>query len=150
MRLASLAQDRVSDANRMLAYHRYLQEQRAGRIRTLSAELDELEAVEREIGERTAVLEAERERQAAQLAELERERGERADKLATLEKKYADRRARGRRLGRDAGALERVIERLRAAAARAAEREAAERARAARAAESAGGARRQAPRRAPA
>jgi len=139
-----LAQDRVSDANRMLAYHRYLQDERAGRIRTLSAELEELEAVEREIGERTAALEAERERQAVQLAELERERGERAGRLGDLEAEYADRSEREKRLGRDAGALERVIGQLRAAAARAAEREAAERARAARAA---GG---QAPKRAPA
>ena len=145
-----LAQDRVSDANRMLAYHRYLQDQRAGRIRTLSGELEELEAVEREIGERTAALEAERERQATQLAELEAERGERAGRLEGLEEDYADRSEREKRLGRDAGALEQVVEQLRAAAARAAEREAAERARAARAAQSAGGARRQAPRRAPA
>lgn len=140
-----LAQDRVGDANRMLAYHRYIQGQRAGRIQALAAELEELEAVEREIGERTAALEAERERQAAQLAGLERERGERADKLAGLQQQYDDRSEREKRLGRDAGALERVVEQLREAAARAAEREAAERARAARAA--AGG---QAPRRAPA
>ncbi|MGO1541487.1 MAG: murein hydrolase activator EnvC family protein [Luteimonas sp.] len=145
-----LAQDRVSDANRMLAYHRYLQDQRAGRIRTLSGELEELEAVEREIGERTAALEAERERQATQLAELEAERGERAGRLGELEEQYTDRSEREERLGRDAGALERVVEQLRAAAARAAEREAAERARAARAAESAGGTRQQAPKRAPA
>lgn len=127
-----LAQDRVSDANRMLAYHRYLQDQRAGRIHSLSSELQELEAVEREIGERTAVLEAERERQAAQLAELEHSRGERAVQLAELEASYTDRREREQSLGRDAGALEKVVSQLRAAAARAAEREAAERARAAR------------------
>lgn len=142
-----LAQDRVSDANRMLAYHRYLQDERAGRIRTLATELEELEAVEREIGERTAALEEARERQAAQLAELERERGDRAGRLGELEQEYADRDERHKRLGRDAGALEKVVAQLRAAAARAAEREAAERARAARAAQ---GGRQQPPRRAPA
>ncbi|MGY0561698.1 murein hydrolase activator EnvC family protein [Luteimonas sp. A277] len=127
-----LAQDRVGDANRMLAYHRYLQGQRADRIHSLSTELQELDAVEREISERTSALEAERARQDTQLAELERDRGERAGKLAELETQYTDRREREQSLGRDAGALEKVVTQLRAAAARAAEREAAERARAAR------------------
>lgn len=145
-----LAQDRVGDANRMLAYHRYLQAQRAGRIQALAQELEELDAVEAEIAERTAALEAERERQAAQLAALERDRGERAGQLAQLEEQYADRQEREKRLGRDAGALEKLIEQLRAAAARAAAREAEERARAERQARDAGGGRIQAPRRAPA
>ena len=131
-----LAQDRVSDANRMLAYHRYLQAQRAGRIQGLARELEELDAVETEIAERTATLEAERERQAAQLAELEEQ--------------YGDRQDREKSLGRDAGALEKVVEQLRAAAARAAAREAEERARAAREARNADSGRTQPPRRAPA
>jgi len=145
-----LAQDRVGDANRMLAYHRYLQAEHAGRIQALARELEELDAVETEIAERTAALETERERQAAQLAGLERERGERASQLAELEAQYGDRQEREKRLGRDAGALENVIEQLRAAAARAAAREAEERARAERAAREAGDGRIRAPRRAPA
>ena len=145
-----LAQDRVSDANRMLAYHRYLQAQRAGRIQGLARELEELDAVETEIAERTATLEAERERQAAQLAELESDRKGRAGQLAELEEQYGDRQDREKSLGRDAGALEKVIEQLRAAAARAAAREAEERARAARQARAADSGRTQPPRRAPA
>ena len=144
-----LAQDRVGDANRMLAYHRYLQAQRAGRIQSLALELEELDAVETEIAERTATLEAERERQAAQLAGLESDRKARAGQLAELEAQYEDRQDRENSLGRDAGALEKVIEQLRAAA-RAAAREAEERARAARQAREADGGRAQPPRRAPA
>src|SRR5690606_37552608 len=145
-----LAQDRVSDANRMLASHRFLQARHAGRIQALAQELEELDAVEAEIAGRTAALEAERERQAAQLAELERDRSERAGQLAALEEQYGDRQEREKRLGRDAGALENVIEQLRAAAARAAAREAEERARAERAARDAAGGRIQAPKRSPA
>ncbi|WP_407353095.1 murein hydrolase activator EnvC family protein [Luteimonas sp. R10] len=125
-----LAQDRVGDANRTLAYHRYLQRQRAERIGTLRDELAELDAVEREIDERTAALAEARQRQREQLGELERERGERAATVAQLERRHDDRREREQALGRDAKGLERVLAQLREAAARAA---AAERAAAARA-----------------
>ena len=47
-----LSQDTVADANRALAYHRYLQRERAQRITTLTADLKELEAVQAQIAER--------------------------------------------------------------------------------------------------
>src|SRR3546814_10730939 len=67
-----LSQDKVAEAARALAYHRYLQRDRMQRIETLSAELAELERVEREITQRQAVLDATKARQREQLAELER------------------------------------------------------------------------------
>ncbi len=47
-----LSQDTVADANRALAYHRYLQRERAQRITTLTADLKELEALQAQIAER--------------------------------------------------------------------------------------------------
>ena len=132
-----LAQDKVAEANRALAYHRYLQRDRTTRIATLTTELAELERVEREITQRQAALDAAKARQREQLAELERDRRERSATVAQLDKRYQDRRDREKALGRDAKSLQTLLERLRAAAAKAAaERRAAAAAAAARAKES--------------
>ncbi|MCA0394166.1 MAG: peptidoglycan DD-metalloendopeptidase family protein [Proteobacteria bacterium] len=121
-----LAQDQVADANRALTYQRYLQRQRAERIAALRTELAELASVERQIGERQSELEGVRERQQVQVATLERDRRTHAQAAATLERRYRDRSAREQALGQDAKSLERLLTRLRAAAARAeAERKAA-------------------------
>jgi murein hydrolase activator len=114
-----LAQDRVADGQRLLAYHGYLQRDRARRIAALTRELDELVAVEREIGERTRALDAARSAQQLQLAQLESDRKARAATLAQLEARYRDRRQREQALGRDARGLEQLLARLRAAAERA-------------------------------
>lgn len=145
-----LAQDRVEDANRMLAYHRSLQAQRTARIHSLTQELSELDGVEREIQQRSADLAQARTRQQAQVAALERERAERAAQVAQLEAQVGDQRSREQQLGRDVRALEGTLSRLRAAAARAAEREAQARARAAQAPPARGSRAAQTPRRAPA
>ena len=132
-----LAQDRVADANRLLAYHGYLQRERARKIAALSAELEEVQQVEARIVATRRDLDAARSQQAAQLAQVNRDRSERAMLVAQLDRKVQDQRGREQKLGRDAKALERVLAQLRAAAARAERerREAAERA--ARAAEQA-------------
>jgi len=135
-----LAQDRVADTQRQLVYYRYLQRQRVQRTAALSAELAELARVETQIAEKRTALDAARERQRTQLASLARDRRVRAVTLGELEQRYRDRRDREQALGSDAKALQQVIGRLRAAAAKAAaERAAAERA-AARAAASKPGA----------
>jgi septal ring factor EnvC (AmiA/AmiB activator) len=132
-----LAQDRVADVNRLLAYHGYLQRERARKIAALSAELEEVQQVEARIVATRRDLDAARSQQAAQLAQVNRDRSERATLVAQLDRKVQDQRGREQKLGRDAKALERVLAQLRAAAARAERerREAAERA--ARAAEQA-------------
>ena len=132
-----LAQDKVADANRLLAYHGYLQRERAARIAALGAELAEVRQVETRIVATRRDLDAARGRQAAQLAAVNRDRSARATVVAQLDSKVRDQRGREQQLGRDAKALERVLAQLRAAAARA-ERERREAAaRAARAAEQA-------------
>lgn len=124
-----LAQDRAADAQRQLAYYGYLQRQRIQRTAALSAELAELERVETQIAEKRSALDAARARQQTQLATLARDRRARAATLGELEQQYRDRRAREQALGSDAKALQQLVSRLRAAAARAAaDRAAAERA----------------------
>ena len=124
-----LAQDRVADANRLLTWHRYLQQQRAQRIAVLTAELAELDRIEREIARKRTALDAARAAQRGQLAALERDRRARAQTVAQLEQRYRDRKTREQALGRDAKGLERLLAQLRAAARRAeAERKSAVRA----------------------
>lgn len=125
-----LAQDRIADAQRQLAYDRYLQRQRLAQTTALAAELAELDRVERAIVDRRVALDAARSERKTQLAALARERVAQAQTLAGLETRYRDRQQREAALGSDAQALQDVIARLRAAAAKAeAERVAAARAR---------------------
>ena len=119
-----LAQDRVADANRLLAYQRYVQQDRASRIATLKGELQALDAVERELAQRRSSLESARARQRLQLQKLERDRKARAALVAELDTRYRDRRTREQALGRDAKGLEQLLVRLRAAAKAEAQRKA--------------------------
>ena len=123
-----LSQDRVADANRSLAYHRYLQRERAQRIQALTTDLNDLHSVEAQIIERRKALEGSRQQQKQQVAALADDRRERAATVASLDERYKDRSEREKALGQDAKALETLLANLRAAAARAeAERRAAAR-----------------------
>ena len=117
---ALLAQDRVAEAERALAYQGYLQRSQVERLRVLSAELQRLDTVQREIAERRASLDQATRAQAAQLASLQRAREARARLLAGIDQQYKDRASREKALGRDAKALQGLLAQLRAAAARAA------------------------------
>lgn len=121
-----LSQDTVAEGNRLLAYHGYLQRDRAERIGELRRELAGLAETERRIAATRTELAATRERHQAELAQLERDRADRSRKVAELDGRYKDRRERERALGRDVAGLEKVLAQLRAAARRAeAERRAA-------------------------
>lgn len=112
-----LAQDRMADLARVLAYHRYFQADRQERIAGLIEELRELAAVARQIQDQRDVLEAARATQQADLATLEAQRGERAGLLATLEAGFKDRAARLAALGRDEAGVLKLLEQLRDAVA---------------------------------
>ena len=121
-----LSQDRVAAGNRLLAYHGYLQRDRARRIADLRAELAGLTELERRIADASAALAATRQQQQADVARLERDRKLRSSAVAELDQRYQDRRTRERALGRDVKGLQNVLSQLRAAARRAeAERKAA-------------------------
>lgn len=114
-----LAQDRVADGNRMLAYYGYLQRDRTRRIAELDAQLRELDEIEQAIVQRRSELDRTREQQRSQLGKLQSARKERASLVAQLDKRYEDRSTRERELGRDAAGLEQLLKKLRAAAAKA-------------------------------
>ena len=114
-----LSQDKVADANRALAYHRYLQRDRAQRIAALSTELQALDEVERDIAARRAQLDATRSQQRAKVAALAKDRKANAALPADLAQRYPDRSARETALGQDARSLESLLKNLRAAAVRA-------------------------------
>ncbi len=114
-----LSQDRVADGNRLLAYHGYLQRDRARRIADLRAELAGLTELERRIADASAALAATRQQQQADVARLERDRKLRSSAVAELDQRYQDRRTRERALGRDVKGLQNVLSQLRAAARRA-------------------------------
>ncbi|MGK9872224.1 hypothetical protein O6151_24030, partial [Salmonella enterica subsp. enterica] len=83
---ALLAQDRIADAQRALTYQRYLQRERAARIRTLTAELQQVERLEADIAARREQLARIRERQRLQLAQLEQDRRQRAALMARIDR----------------------------------------------------------------
>ncbi|PPT91192.1 peptidase M23 [Xanthomonas theicola] len=121
-----LAQDRVADANRLLAYHRYLQRERAQRIAALTHALQALEQVQRDVVMQQQQLSAAQRKQQEQALALARDRKQRASLVSELDQRYQDRSEREKALGQDAKALETLLANLRAAAARAeAERRAA-------------------------
>jgi septal ring factor EnvC (AmiA/AmiB activator) len=112
-----LAQDRMSDLARVLAYHRYFQADRQERITGLMAELQELAEVAQRILDRRQELEASRAQQQAELATLESQRADRAGLLAELEKQFKDRSARLAALGRDEQAVVKLLKQLQDAVA---------------------------------
>ncbi len=131
-----LAQDQAAQAARLLAMHRYLQDDRARRIHQLTTQLHDLEVLQQQVAERQQALDVLRARQKEQLAQLQADRKVRAQTAQALEKSYHDKRNREKALGSDVKGLKKLLSQLRAAAARAeaARRAAAERAAAERAA----------------
>lgn len=123
-----LSQDSTADATRVLAYHRYLQNERAARIQALAADLQALQRVEQDIQARRETLAQTRQQQQQQTGALQRDRQQQAGTVAELDDRYKQRSEREKALGQDAKALETLLANLRAAAARAeAERRAAAR-----------------------
>lgn len=112
-----LAQDRVADLARAMAYHRYLQADRSERIRGLMDELQALADLTRQVEARRAELLATRNTQQRQLAELEGQRAQRRALVAELDARHKDSAARIAALGRDERALMQLLERLRDALA---------------------------------
>ena len=112
---ALLAQDTLDDAQR----------DRVQRVQAITAELQEVDTLQREITQRTAALDEARRTQRTQLASLQDARRGRAALVDQLDRKYKDRATREKALGEDAKALQNLLAKLRAAAAKEAARKAA-------------------------
>src|ERR1700743_1725068 len=79
-----LAQDRIDDISRMLAYYHYFEQARVGEINGLLKDLDALAKVQDAITKETAQLQATRDQRAAQSKQLDDERAQRAHVLDEL------------------------------------------------------------------
>jgi septal ring factor EnvC (AmiA/AmiB activator) len=108
-----LQQDDVAAIARVLAYNRYFQRARIGRIGRLSQDLEALANVQASIRTATAELAGTRDARAAEGARLDAEREERATLLAGLDAKLAEQGARVAALGKDEKSLGALIEKLR-------------------------------------
>ena len=112
-----LAQDRMADLARVLAYHRYFQADRQERIAGLLDELQALATVAQRIQDQRDVLAAALGQQQEDLTALEAQRADRAKVLAGLESGFKDRAARLAALGRDEKTVLKLLEQLRDAVA---------------------------------
>lgn len=108
-----LAQDRLDELARVLAYHRYFQRDRGARIEALLGELRELAELGRRVLAQREALGQTRLAQEQRLIDLESQRSERRTLLATLEARFDDARSRLAALGRDERALEQLLASLR-------------------------------------
>lgn len=108
-----LQQDDVAAIARVLAYNRYFQRARIGRIDRLSTDLEALANVQDSIRRQTAELASTRDARAAESARLETERSEREALVRELEAKLKEQGARAAALGKDEKALASLIEKLR-------------------------------------
>ncbi len=97
----------------MLAYNRYFQRARVGRIDQLSVDLEQLAKVQDSIRAKTAELASTRDARAAEGEKLEQERGERETLVGALDAKLKEQGARAAALGKDEKALTALIEKLR-------------------------------------
>jgi murein hydrolase activator len=108
-----LQQNDVAAIARVLAYNRYFQRARVGRIDQLSVDLADLAKVQESIRAKTAELASTRDARAAEGAKLEAERGEREKLVGELDAKLKEQGARVAALGKDEKALTSLIEKLR-------------------------------------
>lgn len=115
-----LSQDQLSDSQRVLAYHRYLQQQRLAMLDRINTDLAQIGQVEQEIALlRVGLLET-REQHKALAAQLSQQRNRQQQTVAVIQAEHAQKQSREAALGRDVRALETVLANLRAQAARAA------------------------------
>ncbi|WP_166654184.1 murein hydrolase activator EnvC family protein [Tahibacter aquaticus] len=108
-----LQQNEVATTSRVLAYHRYFQRARMGRIEELLADLVDLAKVQQAIEAQVVEIEATRGERNSESTRLQAEKLEREAMLDTLELSLKDQAARLDALGKDESALLRLLERLR-------------------------------------
>jgi septal ring factor EnvC (AmiA/AmiB activator) len=108
-----LQQNDVAAIARVLAYNRYFQRARIGRIDTLSTDLESLAKVQDDIRAKTAEFAATRDARAADGARLDQERAERETLVGELDAKLKEQGERAAALGKDEKALTALLEKLR-------------------------------------
>jgi septal ring factor EnvC (AmiA/AmiB activator) len=108
-----LAQDRIDDITRMLAYYHYFEQSRVGEINGLLKDLDALAKVQNAIEKETAELQTTRDQRVAQSKQFDAQRAQRAKVLDELDSTLKDQHARLAALGKDEKATVDLIAKLR-------------------------------------
>lgn len=108
-----LQQDDVGAIARVLAYHRYFQRARVGRIDALLGDLSDLARVQDDIVKQNAAVAATRAARQEEVVALERDRAERMARLTQLNATLNDQQARLAALGKDEQVLAELLEKLR-------------------------------------
>ena len=108
-----LAQDRIDDIGRMLAYYHYFEQARVGEIDGLLKDLDALAKVQDAIAKETTELQVTRDQRIAQSRQFDEERAQRAKVLDELDTALKDQHARLAALGKDEKATIDLIAKLR-------------------------------------
>jgi len=114
-----LSQDQPDTLARMQAYHRYFEADRQRRIERIRGEMAAQEALAAEVESERVQLQTEREQQALALSALSAQRRERGRLVKGLDTRFQNSEARIKALGRDEKSLQSLLEKLRAAVARA-------------------------------
>jgi septal ring factor EnvC (AmiA/AmiB activator) len=111
-----LSQDRISEAARWLAYHRYFERERQREIGALSEQLQELARISDAVEQQQQQLAEEKVRKKKAVDELSKQRQQRSQAVNTLDAKYKNQQAKIKALGKDEKALQNLLKQLRKAA----------------------------------
>lgn len=111
-----LSQDRISEAARWLAYHRYFEQERQREIGALSEQLEELARISADVERQRLQLAEEKLQKKRSVEELSKQRQLRSQTVSTLDAKYKNQQARIKALGKDEKALRNLLDQLRKAA----------------------------------
>ena len=107
-----LAQDKLSEAARWLAYHRYFERQRQLQIGNLSNELQRLAVVSESVAQEKRSLAQQQQNQKQAVAALSEQRQQRRTTVSALDAKYKNQQARIAALGKDEKALRSLLSKL--------------------------------------
>ena len=113
-----LSQDKLSEAARWLAYHRYFEQERQQDIAALIAELEQLAAVSLAVTQEKKNLAVQKNQQQKVVKDLSKQRDQRSAVVNTLDAKYKTQQAKIKALGKDEKALRGLLDKLRQAAAK--------------------------------
>jgi septal ring factor EnvC (AmiA/AmiB activator) len=111
-----LSQDKISEAARWLAYHRYFEQERQREIGELSQQLQELARISDAVEQQQQQLAEEKARKKKAVDELSKQRQQRSQAVNTLDAKYKNQQAKIKALGKDEKALQNLLKQLRKAA----------------------------------
>lgn len=107
-----LAQDKIGDSSRALAYHRYFQEDQKAQIDAISRQLQELLAMTEKVRQQQKQFEQAKVAQEKNLSALNTQRKERDQALAKVDSQYRDKKTRLNALGRDEKNLNALLDKL--------------------------------------